>query len=109
MGDPADWYSNLGVCKTGGTFGEEFWNCADIAVAGPGGNPNPAPTPQPGPNDNPNPAPTPQPAPSGNPSPAPTPDTLVSEAKQQFAHVTAVLAAVIQTGIFLLLEQLWWS
>jgi len=132
--DPADWCSNLGVCKTGGTFGEEFWNCADIAVAGPGGNPNPAPTPQPGPNDNPNPAPTPQPAPSGNPnpaptpqpapsgnpnsnpvptpqpapsgnpSPAPTPDTLVSEAKQQFAHVTAVLAAVIQTGIFLLLE-----
>merc|ERR1719217_176654 len=36
-------------CKTGGTFGEEFWNCADIAVTGSGGGsgsqPGPAPSP----------------------------------------------------------------
>jgi len=36
-------------CKTGGTFGEEFWNCADIAVSasgsgGGGSSPTPAPT-----------------------------------------------------------------
>lgn len=37
-------------CKTGGTFGEEFWNCADIKVqaAGPVPPPTPAPpTPKP--------------------------------------------------------------
>merc|ERR1712232_23887 len=34
-------------CKSGGSFGEEFWNCADIAVTGSGSGSGPSPTPAP--------------------------------------------------------------
>merc|ERR1712130_334572 len=40
----ADWATcENSCCKTGGSFGEEFWNCADIAVTGSGFSPAPSP------------------------------------------------------------------
>jgi len=60
-----------------GSFGEEFWNCADIKIV-PGG-PTPPPTPAP-----PTPAPVPTPMPAATPMPvaAPTPMPVAAPAPQ---------------------------
>eukprot|EP00929_Paragymnodinium_shiwhaense_P020211 TRINITY_DN13538_c0_g1_i2.p1 TRINITY_DN13538_c0_g1~~TRINITY_DN13538_c0_g1_i2.p1 ORF type:complete len:469 (+),score=75.49 TRINITY_DN13538_c0_g1_i2:101-1507(+) len=51
--NPSDWCGHCmstwatcdnACCKTGGNFGEEFWNCADIAVTGSGSTTSPAST-----------------------------------------------------------------
>merc|ERR1712232_166472 len=46
----AEWATcDNSCCKTGGSFGEEFWNCADIAVTSSGSGAQPAPTTTPSP------------------------------------------------------------
>merc|ERR1719460_1312763 len=59
------WATCATSCCTSKIWGEEFWNCADIAVTGGTGGPSPTP---------PAPMPTPTP-PSPMPTPMPTPPT----------------------------------
>lgn len=51
---PMEWQptavmGNTNICSTGGTFAEEFWNCADIEVVAAGPTPPPVPAPVPAP------------------------------------------------------------
>merc|ERR1719401_1012996 len=65
----SSWASCANSCcgpNANGNFGEEFWNCADIAVTGVGADPSPTQAPAPAP------VPVPVPMP---PSPAPEPES----------------------------------
>merc|ERR1712151_1241792 len=111
-----DWATcEQSCCQTDGTFGEEFWNCADIAVLSgpkvltppptptprPDDDPTSPPTPRPSPDDDPTSPPTPKPSLDDSPSPTPAPgqDQLVSSSLSM-AHLHMLAASSVTLGIF---------